>query len=70
MTAGCPQTEANVMLKNEIYNLMEAGSVLSKRLHRYGARLEDTKDCPNCQQIWNSIASSITSSSISIGRPH
>ena len=41
------------MLKNEIYNLMETGSVLSKGLHRYGTFLKDSKDCPNCQQIWN-----------------
>lgn len=41
------------MLKNEIYNLMETASVLSKGLHRHGTFLSDAKDCPNCQGIWN-----------------
>ncbi|MBI2160374.1 MAG: hypothetical protein HYU25_08375 [Candidatus Rokubacteria bacterium] len=41
------------MLKNEVYNLMETGTVLSKGLHRYGTFLRDAQDCPNCQQIWN-----------------
>ena len=51
--AGLRATEDDVMLRNEIYNLMEAASVLSKGLYRYGECLEDAKDCPNCQQIWN-----------------
>lgn len=41
------------MLKNELYNLMEAATVLSKGLYRYGEFLSDSKDCPNCQQIWH-----------------
>jgi len=41
------------MLKNEIYDLMETASVLSKGLHRYSTFLTDSRSCPNCQQIWN-----------------
>jgi hypothetical protein len=41
------------MLKNEIYNLMETGAVLSKGLHRYPTFLRDAKDCTSCQQIWS-----------------
>src|SRR3972149_2980669 len=46
-------TRRTAMLKNEVYNLMETGTVLSKGLHRYGTFLNDAQDCPNCQQIWN-----------------
>ena len=41
------------MLKNEIYNLMETASVLSKGIYRYGTFLKDSRECSNCQQIWN-----------------
>lgn len=40
------------MLKNSTYDLMETASVISKRLHRYDALQADSKDCPQCQQIW------------------
>ena len=41
------------MLKNEIYNLMETASVLSKGIYRYETFLKDSRECSNCQQIWN-----------------
>lgn len=41
------------MLKNDIYDLMESASVLSKGLHRYPTFMRDAKDCTSCQQIWN-----------------
>lgn len=41
------------MLKNDVYDLMETASVLSKGLHRYGTFAKDAKECPNCQQIWD-----------------
>jgi hypothetical protein len=41
------------MLKNDMYDLMETASVLSKGLHRYPTFQRDAKDCTGCQQIWN-----------------
>ena len=41
------------MLKNEIYNLMETASVLSKGIYRSETFLKDSRECANCQQIWN-----------------
>jgi len=40
------------MLKNEVYDLMETASVLSKGLHRYATFQKDAKGCSQCQQIW------------------
>ena len=41
------------MLRNHVYDLMEAASVLSKGLHRYGTFMADAKECQQCQQIWS-----------------
>jgi hypothetical protein len=40
------------MLDNATYDLMEAATVLSKGLHRYDQFMKDSKDCPQCQQVW------------------
>ncbi len=40
------------MLSNATYDLMEAATVLSKGLHRYGTFHRDAKSCPECQGIW------------------
>jgi hypothetical protein len=41
------------MLNNATYNLMETITVLSKGLHRYDTFKKDSKDCQQCQQIWD-----------------
>jgi hypothetical protein len=41
------------MLKNATYDLMETITVLSKGLHRYDTFKNDSKDCQQCQQIWD-----------------
>lgn len=40
------------MLKNATYDLMETATVLSKGLHRYDTFEKDSKQCPECQQVW------------------
>jgi len=40
------------MLKNDVYDLMETASVLSKGLHRYATFQKDARGCPQCQQLW------------------
>ncbi len=41
------------MLRNHVYDLMEAASVLSKGLHRYPTFQRDAKECAGCLQIWS-----------------
>jgi hypothetical protein len=41
------------MLSNATYDLMETITVLSKGLHRYDTFKKDSKDCQQCQQIWD-----------------
>jgi hypothetical protein len=41
------------MLENATYDLMETAAVLSKGLHRYETFMHDSRDCPDCQQIWS-----------------
>jgi hypothetical protein len=41
------------MLNNATYDLMETVTVLSKGLHRYDTFKKDSKDCQQCQQIWD-----------------
>ncbi len=43
------------MLKNSTYDLMETASVISKGLYRYDRFHDDSKDCPQCRQIWSAM---------------
>ena len=43
------------MLDNNIYNLMEDITILSKSLYRYDTYIKDASGCESCQEFWKKM---------------
>lgn len=43
------------MLNNHLYNLMKACVKKSQAMWQYDKFQEDSKDCEQCQEIWNKL---------------